>query len=206
MNLKKEREREALRGLFVFGLLAVLVTVRFQNEELMVTIGESSFDFIPFINFTILLWSFYAFFIIVGLSDDVIGKTTAETFWYYSKVFLQIDFIWSAIIGTFFFILGYPSRSKWILMLAGASIFFVVMFSIGEIFKVLKEKWKAIRSTTTLDKLVMISLMSFLISLVALFFCDEQYLFAFVCSGVVSFFTFYSVKYKQYKSKLASKK
>ena len=48
-------KREELRGIFALGLLAVLVVIRFQNEKLMVTIGQSSFDFIPVINITIIV-------------------------------------------------------------------------------------------------------------------------------------------------------
>ena len=60
INSKKEKEREELRGLFILGLLAVLITTKFQNEKLMVTIGQFSTDLIPLINITITLWLFYA--------------------------------------------------------------------------------------------------------------------------------------------------
>jgi len=85
-----ENRKEELRGLFTLGLLAVLVAVRLQNEKLMVTIGQSSLDFIPFVNMTIIMWSLYAFFMILGLSDDVIGENLAEMFRRLSKLFLQI--------------------------------------------------------------------------------------------------------------------
>jgi len=67
LQSKTELKREELRGLFVLGLLAILIVIRFQNEKLMVTMGESSFDFIPLITITIVWWSMYALFMVLGL-------------------------------------------------------------------------------------------------------------------------------------------
>jgi len=63
-QLNTKLRREELRGLFTLGLLAILVVVRFQTEHLMVKIGQSSLALIPFINFTIVTWSLYAFFMV----------------------------------------------------------------------------------------------------------------------------------------------
>jgi len=40
--------KEEIRGLFVLGLLAVLSSIRVQNDEMMVSIGQISFNIIPF--------------------------------------------------------------------------------------------------------------------------------------------------------------
>ena len=98
---------EELRGIFVLGLLAVLVVIRYQNKQLMVQIGQSSFDFIPLINLTIILWSAYAFFMVFGVSSDVVGKNLAETFQRISIFCLRLDFMWLALIGTVYFFFGY---------------------------------------------------------------------------------------------------
>jgi hypothetical protein len=186
----------------MLGLLAVLVVIRFQNEKLPVKIGQSSIDFIPFINFTIILWSLYAFFMVLGLSDDVIGKTLAEMFWNLSKLFLQIDFSWSAFLGTLYFILGYPSRSLWILGLFGAIVLFVILLSLRKIK--LEEIWKKPK-ITKLDLLERVTLVLFLVFVVALlYYPDEQYLVVFFVLGLGSFIAFGLVKEKQSKEKSKS--
>jgi hypothetical protein len=190
-----ELRREELRGLFTLGLLAILVVIRSQYEQLMVKIGQSSFDFIPLISITIILWSLYAFFMVLGLSDDVIGKTLATMFWNLSKLFLQIDFIWSAFFGTLYFILGYPSRSLWILGLVGAMFLFVILLSLRKIK--LKDIWKKPK-ITRLDLLKRVTLILFLIFVTTLFYYpDERYLIVFFVLGLLSFIAFGLISEKQ---------
>jgi hypothetical protein len=74
----RETKKEEIRGIFVLGLLAVLASVRVQYSTMMVNIGRSSFEAIVFLDFTIVLWSFYALFMVFGLSEDMIGKTVAR--------------------------------------------------------------------------------------------------------------------------------
>jgi len=200
-NLQSETElrREELRGLFTLGLLAILVVIKFQNEKLPVTMGQSSLDLIPWLNFTIILWSLYAFFMVLGLSSDVIGKNLAETFWAGSKLFLQVDFIWSAFLGVLYFILGYPTRSLWILGLTGATVLVGILLWLRK--KKLREIWQKPK-VTKLDLIVRVTLFSFFVFLAMLFYCpDEQYLVVFFVLGLVSFVVFALVKEKQSKEK-----
>ena len=204
---KADYKREELRGLFTLGLLAVLVAIRFQNEKLMVTVGQISFDIIPWINITIGLWAFYAFFMVLGLSDDVVGKTLAETFKHFSKLFLQIYFVWSGFLGTLYFILGFPTRSLWILGLIGFSFLFVILLSLRKIkFRSLKEIWKKSK-ITKLDLLERAFLISFLICVtVLMYYPDERYLIVFFILGLGSFIVFGLVREKQLKQTINREK
>jgi len=195
----KDYRREEVRGLFVLGLLAVLVVVRFQDEKLMVTVGQSSLDFAPLVNITIMLWSSYAFFMVLGISDDVIGKNWAEMFRNLSRNFLQLDFIFLAILGTLYFILGYSIRALWIIGFIVAISLFAILLSLRKIkAKKIKKKLKI----TKLDLVVRVSLLLFLIFAAALLlFPDERYLVVFFVLGLGSFIAFVFVRERQSKEK-----
>jgi hypothetical protein len=184
---KDEYKRDEVRGIFTLGLLAVLVAIRFQNATLMVKIGQHSFDIIPWINITIGLWSLYAFFMVLGLSDDLIGKTSAEVFRISSRIIMWIYFGLSAIFGTTYFILGFPTRSLWVLLLIGFCVVYILLFSLIIRLKSLKEIRKKFK-ITKLDLLGLILLIVFLISVVALvYYPDERLLIVFFVLGCGSF-------------------
>ena len=84
---------EEIRALFIFGLLAVFASIRVQYQTLTVTYPNGSFNLAPIIDVIIILWSLYAFFMVLGLSGDTIGKSTAIVLKGISKVFLQYSYI-----------------------------------------------------------------------------------------------------------------
>jgi hypothetical protein len=90
----------------------------------MVTIGQHNLDVTPLINITIVCLSLYAFFMVLGVSDDVIGKHLSEMFRNLSKMCLWLDFSLSAILGIIYFIVGYSARALWILTLVGFCVLF----------------------------------------------------------------------------------
>ena len=194
--------REELRGIFILGLLAVLVVIRYQNEPLMVQIGQSSFDFIPWLNLTIILWSLYAFFMIFGLSDDAIGKNLAEMFRNISIIFLRLDFIWSAFIGTLYFFVGYFPRSLWIIGFIVGIILIAILLSLGKTKP--REIWKRPKMTK-LDLLEWAASVSLIIFVAELFlYPDELYLIVFFVLGLGSYIAFTLVHEKQAKEKSKS--
>lgn len=109
-NLSEDTHREEIRGLFVLGLLAVLATVRIQNQKMMVTIGQLTLDAIPILDFTLVMWSFYAFFTVLGLSEGILGQAMTESFKGAAKAFLTANFIILAAFATLFGYFAYPSR------------------------------------------------------------------------------------------------
>lgn len=129
-ELSKGTKKEEIRGLFVLGLLAVLASVRVQYSTMMVNIGQSSFDIIVFFDLTIVLWSFYAFFMIFGLSEDMIGKTMASVCIDTAKAFLTVNFLALFTLGFLFTYSAYQTRFLWALGLVGffGLLFFIVKF------------------------------------------------------------------------------
>src|SRR4030042_3355009 len=108
---------EEVRGLFVLGLLAIMIVVRYQNSKLPVAIGSITFDLVPILDITIMLWSIYAFMMVLGLSGDVIGKPLADSFWEMAKTFLRFNFMLLAFLSTLLAYFAYPTRLPWIFVL-----------------------------------------------------------------------------------------
>jgi hypothetical protein len=143
--------KEEIRGIFVLGLLAVLVTVRIQNAKIMVTIGQTTFDAIPLLDITVLLWSFYAFFMVLGLSEDIFGETMASSFRQTAKTFLTFYFIMMAFLALIFGFYAYPTRLPYALGLLGILGAYVVW----EKLKEFKKKMASISIKTELKALIM---------------------------------------------------
>jgi len=90
---------EEIRALFIFGLLAVLASFRVSSaSSLEVVFPYGPYNLLPIFDEIIVLWSLYAFFMVLGLSKDSIGITAATVFRRSSKLFLQLSFIFLAII------------------------------------------------------------------------------------------------------------
>jgi hypothetical protein len=190
MNESEEARdrREELRGIFTLGLLAVLVAIKLQNKTLMVTVGKTRVDIIPLINVTIIFWSLFAFFMILGLSRDVIGKTLAGVFRTLSKAFLLIYFGLTAIFGTVYFTSGYPTRSFWVLLFLGFCIGYTFLLSLIIKLKSLKDVRKKITKLDLLDLLGLTLSIVFLGSFIELvYYPDERFLIVFFVLGFGSF-------------------
>lgn len=125
--------KEEIRGLFVLGLLAVLSSIRVQNDEMMVSIGQISFNIIPFLDITIILWSFYAFFMVFGLSEDIIGKTASNVFREAAKMFLYFNFLVLVSLSLLLGYIAYPTRLPWALGLLSILILYAICVKLREI-------------------------------------------------------------------------
>jgi hypothetical protein len=90
--LKDKLRIEEIRGTLILGLLAILISIRFKYEDFPVNIGQFSFNLINFIDVTIGLWFFYAYFMILGVSEDILGKKCSEQFLNLSRFFLFLYF------------------------------------------------------------------------------------------------------------------
>lgn len=126
---------EELRGLFVLGLLAVLASIKVQSNEIMVTVGQLTFNIIPFLDITIILWSFYAFFMVLGLSGDILGETTSKMFIETSKMFLQFNFIALAFLSLVLGYAAYPTRLPYALGLLSIFVFYAIAKKLNEFSK-----------------------------------------------------------------------
>jgi len=96
---REETRNEEVRGLFVLGLLAALVSLRFQSKEMPFSTGQFSGDVTLFLDATIVFWSLYAFFTVLGLSKEMIGEW-ATTFRELAQVSLFLTYVF---LGFFHF-------------------------------------------------------------------------------------------------------
>lgn len=107
--------REELRGLFVLGLLAVVASIRIQNNEIVLIVEQKSYNVAPYLDIMLFLWSFYAFFMVLGLSEDIIGKKSSIMFREVSTWYLYISFIILAFLSLVLYLSWYPTRAPWVL-------------------------------------------------------------------------------------------
>ncbi|MFZ7133685.1 MAG: hypothetical protein ACOWWR_15160 [Eubacteriales bacterium] len=132
---KKTLKNEELRGLFVFGLLAVLVSYRLKDENILFTLGQSEFSLIPILDVTIIMWSMYAFFMVVALSGQELGENVAKVFRNYSSLILKVSFITLAMLFSAVFIVGFPNTWHFVFLLlmvmAGARLVSIVQMDIN---------------------------------------------------------------------------
>jgi hypothetical protein len=127
--IEKEEEeprflaREEIRGLFTLGLLAVVTSIRIQNPSgISLIIDGKPYYITGLIDWMIFLWSFYAFFMILGLSDDIIGKKASKAFRRLSKYYLYFSYCWVALLAFAFYFSAYTTQA------IGLSIFAVAVF------------------------------------------------------------------------------
>jgi len=177
-------KREEIRGLFLLGLLAVLASIRIQNDKMIVSIGQASFDIIPLLDITIVLWSFYAFFMILGLSEDVLGEAISSAFRESSKVFLGLDFMVLGVLAFFLSYFAFPSRLPWALILLSILPFY---FLIKRLSKLRKESPKFSLTNTIRANIRPSLIFVFFICIIFIFFgSEEQYIVPSFLVGFVS--------------------
>jgi hypothetical protein len=107
------RSVEEIRGLYVLGLLAVLASIRVQQSTMNIIIGTNEFSVLPFLDITILLWSLYAFFMVLGFSEDIIGKRFSSAMKETARLYLILSFIMLALLSIMLAIFAYGIRLLW---------------------------------------------------------------------------------------------
>jgi hypothetical protein len=108
-------EREGIRGLFVLGLLAVVASIRVQSGNVNLGTEQNPLYVSGFLDIMLLLWSFYAFFMVLGLSEDIIGEKAASGFREMSAMYLYISFMILAAVSFIFAYSIYHTRILWAL-------------------------------------------------------------------------------------------
>lgn len=126
--------REEIRGLFVLGLLAVVASMRIQSKEMTIIIAEKSYDVSIFLDIMLIFWGFYAFFMVLGFSEDIIGKKSSSMFREISTKYLYFSFVILGGLLIVFFLAVYPTRAPWVLG------FLPVLFAYWLIRKLVKMK------------------------------------------------------------------
>jgi len=211
LNHKKQSEnysdrKEELRGLFVLGLLAVMVAIKLQHEKdgIMISFGQISFNLIPILDITILLWSLYAFFMVVGLSNDVLGETVSEGFAMLAKTFLLFAFLLLALLSI---LLGYAAYQNRLLWSVGLILFLSLCVGIMSMIDSRRRKRRIRPSFNKCKQYLPVILMAILCLCLAaiMYIPDEQYIpLPFAIGSVVSVFLVLSIRKKKREAKQTS--
>ena len=118
MSQSEEVSRnEEIRAILVLGLLAVFASVRVQFSTLELTYPYGTLNLVPVIDILIIFWSLYALFMVLGLSEDSIGKSASNVFRELSTSFMKYSFIFlGAFLVPFGFII-YGLRMIYMLLI-----------------------------------------------------------------------------------------
>jgi hypothetical protein len=86
--------REEIRGLFTLGLLAVVTSIRIQylDKLMTISINERIVDLTSVFDLIIVLWSLYAFLMVLGVSDDMLGEKEARFLRMISRYYLFFSY------------------------------------------------------------------------------------------------------------------
>ncbi len=140
---------DEIRALFIFGLLAVLASIRVSSSTITeITFPYGKVNITPVIDEIIVLWSLYALFMIIGLSGDVVGKSLASSIRAVSNIFLQLSYIYLAIFLIPIGLVAFGIRFILLLLL------FTIALAIGFLLYLYKKDfgWKKIREYFRRDK------------------------------------------------------
>jgi hypothetical protein len=142
--------REEIRGLFTLGLLAVLAAVRIQyialNKEITILINGKQYAVTVFFDWMIFLWSFYAFFMILGISDDIIGEKASKGLRRASRYYLYASFVVLGMLAVLFYYAIYPLQAIGLSIFAFTLSIYWFAKQILALKKKMKEKGVSIKS------------------------------------------------------------
>lgn len=178
----------------MLGLLAVLSAIRIQDKEMMVQIGQTSFDAIFLLDFTITFWSLYAFFMVLGLSEDVIGKTISSLSRETSKAFLALNFILLIVFSFLIFYSGFPTRLPWALVLILTLVCYKAISKLRKRKKPLELKlniWKSIKSNTP-----QMLMLTFTLCVILTIYAPDEHVIPYFIIGCVAIALFIVIKEK----------
>ena len=189
---------EEIRGLFVLGLLAVLSSIRVQQSEMMVDIGQISLNIIPLLDMTIALWSLYAFFMVLGLSEDVVGETISNSSRETAKAFLVLNFILLMSLSFLVFYWGFPTRLPLALGLIFIFLFYRAIKKLRKRRKsMLKLNLKKIVKSKAPSFMLLVLWMIFVANVMGIIFVpEEQLVVSYFASGLVAIIIYIVIKEK----------
>lgn len=122
---------EDKRSVYIIGLLAIFLTLMFNYQKLEWSIGSEIFDIRPIIKMTAMLWIAYCFMMVIGYSEDVVGRMISYVLRGMAPSFLLLSFSLTGYILFIYFVIGYYDRIFWI---SSLMIFFCIVAIINEYF------------------------------------------------------------------------
>jgi hypothetical protein len=140
--------REEIRGLFTLGLLAVVATVRIQylDREITIPINGTQYVITPFFDVMIGLWSLYAFFMVLGISDDIIGEKASKVLRRISRYYLYCSYILLGSMAAWFYYSIYPLQAIGLSVFASALFIYWSAKQIYLLTKKISEKGVSLKS------------------------------------------------------------
>ena len=182
----------------------MVASIRIQNPEMMVIIEEKPYNVVIFLDVMIVLWSFYAFFMVLGLSEDMIGEKASSMFREISGTYLYLSFIALAILSILVVYSAYPTRTPWALGFLPVLIAYFVVKRLSKIRRPLKFSFRhlANRAKSNLYKfLCQLCLSAFSVCfLLVMFGVYEEYVIPSFITGSVMLIGFLIAREKIKKS------
>jgi len=123
--------REEIRGLFLIGILAILIAYRSQGQKLIFYYSKVEYDLTWIVDMTILFWVLYGIFMVFAFSEDILGEGFSSFFDTIGKVILHFSLVFLIVVSLIFSVSIYPHRANmfailFFVLFGGASIIFVV--------------------------------------------------------------------------------
>jgi hypothetical protein len=145
--------REEIRGVFVLGLLAVVTAVRIQyiamNRDIAILIEGEPQNITIFFDAMIILWALYAFFMVLGISDDIIGERASRGFRTVSRYYLYVSFLILGLLAVVFYSAFYFLQAIGLSVFAGALFFYWFGKRVYLFTKRIREKGLSLNSIST---------------------------------------------------------
>jgi hypothetical protein len=142
--------REEIRGLFILGLLAVITAIRIQymalNREITIPINGTQYIVTSFFDVMIILWSLYAFFMVLGISDDIIGEKASRGLRRISRYYLYVSFLFLGFLAIVFYYSIYPLQAIGLSVFAVAILVYWFAKRIYMLAKKIIEKGLSVKS------------------------------------------------------------
>ena len=87
-----DTKREELRGLFTLGLMAILITLRVTQNEIIFYIFGQQYNMIGVIDVTLMFWGLYVLLMILWLSNDWLPKNLCDIAYQSGIAMLALSF------------------------------------------------------------------------------------------------------------------
>ena len=132
---KRGTEREEVRGIFVLGIIATLLSIAQVAPKLQLPFG------VPFVDamyWLIVYWGSYLVFAVIGISRDWIRQSVAEWSYEFSSITfvggmgILVALVTLVVIGS---VLPFQIGYVWSLLIAG-------IFAAAFIYAIRKPGWK----------------------------------------------------------------
>jgi hypothetical protein len=126
-----------MRGLFSLGLLAIVTAFRIGYKEITVVVDGNSYNVTGFFDIMVILWSLYAFFMVMGLSGDILGENLSRMFRRISRYYLLCSYVFLGFLAIVFYYTMYGIRA------IGLSVFVLalVLYWSGKRLYLFRKRW-----------------------------------------------------------------